>query len=139
MKHALELHCRCAHTKAIAVLSYPADREIDPTPVSILLTDKGVFEAEELICKVLEDIALRLDVLQVVVADHQFEEIAKQARRIEQIAIGLGLQDVQKIAAHAAGAAAMQDGVAVHAIMARLERAFDTAVTEIWALRPSQM
>ena len=51
------------------------------------------------------------------------------------IAGGLGLVGVQEVARHVADAAASQSGVAVSATMARLERCFDRAVSDIWDFR----
>ncbi len=137
MKYDIQLHAvpHTPVTPSVGVLSYPSERALDPEPFSAIVAEKGPIEAEEIVCRVLEDIALRLDVLQMVVADHQFEPVSKQARRIEQVALGLGLLDVQNIAANTAQAATQMDGVAVHALVARLERAFDAAVTEVWAQR----
>lgn len=137
MKHDTQLFAVPPAPKptTLSVLSFQAERQIDPVPYQTLMAEKGVDETEELICRVLEDIALRLDILQLVVADHQFEEIAKQTRRIQQVALGIGLTSVQSIAKGAALAAVQQDGVAVHAIVGRLERSFDAAVSEIWEHR----
>lgn len=60
-----------------------------------------------MICRVLEDIAYRLDALQVAKNAHAFDSVAKPARRIVHVAAQIGL----------------------------LERAFDLAVTEILQFR----
>lgn len=96
---------------------------------------KGQAEAEEMICRVLEDIAHRLYALQVAKYYHAFDQVAKPARRITQVAAQIGLTDVSRTAAHVATAARQADGVALSATLARLERGFDIAVTEIWTFR----
>ena len=96
---------------------------------------KGQAEAEEMICRVLEDIAHRLYALQVAKDYHAFDQVAKPARRITQVAAQIGLTDVSRTAAHVATAARQADGVALSATLAWLERGFDIAVTEIWTFR----
>jgi hypothetical protein len=88
-----------------------------------------------MICRVLEDIAYRLDALQVAIRDHRFIEISTPANRVAQVATQIGLTDVSRAAVSVADAARQADGVALSATMARLERGFDIAVTEIWTFR----
>lgn len=137
MKHDIHLHVipPLSNQRHVAALRYPVEAQIDPLPFQSLVGQRGSAESEEIVCRVLEDVALRLDLLQLALTDHTFPEIAKQARRIQQIALGIGLTDVQTIAMNAAVAAEQADGIAVHATIARLERSFDVAVTEIWNLR----
>lgn len=115
----------------VSVLQCRQTANLDPSPVDHIFAVKGQTEAEELICRVLEDIAHRLDALQLAKGDHAFDEIAKPARRITQVAAQIGLTDVSRTAAHVATAAKQADGVALSATLARLERGFDIAVTEI--------
>ena len=137
MKHDIQLHAVQPQLAApsIAVLRCKHEGHIDPSPVQQLFAQKGDAEAEEIICRVLEDIAYRLDLLQMSMGEHHLTIIAKPARRIQQIALGLGLSDVQSASHHVAVAADQMDGVALSATVARLERAFDLAVTGIWELR----
>ena len=51
------------------------------------------------------------------------------------MAAQIGLLDVSQSAAGVADASQGRDGVALSATLARLERAFDLAVTEIWQFR----
>ena len=120
---------------SVAVLHCRQVAQLDPDPVDHIFSVKGQAAAEEIICRVLEDIAYRLDALQVAMAAHKFEEIATPARRIVQVAGQIGLTDVSLAAGHVALAAMQADGVALSATMARLERGFDMAVTEIWNFR----
>ncbi|MCO4848324.1 MAG: hypothetical protein KC448_10180 [Yoonia sp.] len=119
----------------VSVLHCRQTAHLDPSPVDHIFAVKGQAEAEEMICRVLEDIAHRLDALQVAMVEHAFERIAKPARRITQVASQIGLTDVSRTASHVATAAQQADGVALSATMARLERGFDVAVTEIWTFR----
>jgi hypothetical protein len=119
----------------VSVLQCRQTAQLDPAPVDYIFAVKGQAEAEEMICRVLEDIAYRLDALQVAKNAHAFDQIATPARRIMQVATQIGLTDVSRTASHVATAALQADGVALSATLARLERGFDVAVTEIWTFR----
>ena len=120
---------------SVSVLHCRQTASLDPCPVDHIFAVKGQAEAEEIICRVLEDIAHRLYALQVAKYYHAFDQVAKPARRITQVAAQIGLTDVSRTAAHVATAVRQADGVALSATLARLERGFDIAVTEIWTFR----
>lgn len=107
----------------------------DRDPICDILATKGVLTGEAIICRALEDIAMRLDTLQEAVCAHAFEDVEKPAKRIRQVAAQLGLTDVTGSAMHVANTAHQRDGVALSATMARLERAFDIAISEVWRFR----
>jgi len=120
---------------ATSILHWHAPAKLDAEPVKHLVATKGRVETDELICRVLEDIAYRLDNLQTAQRGHDFDQIAKPARRIKHVAAQIGLTDVCLVAGSVADAADQSDGVALSATLARLERGFDVAVTEIWNYR----
>lgn len=133
--HFADLTAAVRPLVSVAVLQCRQVAQLDPDPVDHIFAMKGQAGAEELICRVLEDIAHRLDALQGAMTAHAFDQIATPARRIEQVANQIGLTDVSEAAGHVAIAAGQADGVALSATMARLERGFDMAVTEIWSFR----
>jgi len=108
---------------------------LDPEPIYQIFAVKGEALAEAMICRVLEDIAHKLDALQNANRSHSFDEIVQPARRIASIGAQIGLLDVQQAAQHVATSAHQADGVALSATLARLERAFDVAVSEVWRFR----
>lgn len=109
--------------------------EIDPAPVRALFASQPDHVVEATIRRALEDIAARLDRLQLARATGTYEQISDPVRRIAGIAGGLGLVDVQRVAYCVADAAASHSGVALCATLARLERCFDQAVTAVWQVR----
>lgn len=105
---------------------------LDRDPIHKILIAKGEVMGEAIICRALEDIAYRLDALQDAVRAHVFDNVAKPAKRMAQVGAQLGLIDVVTSARHVATAAEQNDGVALSATMARMERAFDIAISEVW-------
>ena len=91
--------------------------------------------AEEIVCRMLEDIAMRLDMLQRGLAAHEFSKMERPAMRIGVVADHIGLTEVSIAAGHVCACLAQEDAIALDATMARLERGFDMAVTEVWNFR----
>jgi hypothetical protein len=119
----------------VAMLRCSAPLAFDPEPVQRIYARLPSHEAEDTICRFLEDIALRLDYLQQGLAQQDLSEMARPARRVALAAKQLGLLEVADSAGHVQNCLTLNDGVALEAVMARLERAFDVAVNEIWNLR----
>jgi len=122
-------------TRDVVVLSCPNLLHFDVAPISRLFSSKPQDEAEEIVCRMLEDIAHRLDAMQRAVAGRNLSEIDRPARRVEMVAERIGLMEVAVAAGHVRICVAQEDGVALEATMARLERGFDVAVSEIWNFR----
>lgn len=119
----------------VVVLRCHDQLHFDPAPLSRLFSEKDAAEAEEVVCRVLEDIAMRLDMLQRELVDCDFAKMLKPARRIGMVADQIGLTEVSVAANHVATCLKQGDGVALEATMARLERSFDVAVSEVWNFR----
>lgn len=100
-----------------------------------LFAERETHDAEEIVCRMLEDIAMRLDMLQRALAAHEFATMERPALRVGVVADQIGLTEVSIAAGHVCACLAQQDGIALDATMARLERGFDIAVTEVWNFR----
>lgn len=108
---------------------------MDPVPLRMLFAALADHDAEDIVCRALEDIAVKLDRLQTARSSGAFSDISAPAKRMGAIADQIGLTDVALIARHMATASEMKCGVAVGATLARLERAFDAAVSHVWDFR----
>lgn len=107
----------------------------DPAPVRRIYAHKDRPAAEDLICRCLEDIAHCLDELQAGLGGSRFDRMVRPARRIALIAQHLGLCEVAVSARHVRNCLHQNDGIAIEATLARLERGFDLAVNAVWSLR----
>lgn len=138
MKHFTPLMGPVAATDThpdVVVLRCPDQLHFDPVPLIRLFAEKDATEAEDMVCRILEDIARRLDGLQEGLADFDYAGMLKPARRIGLIADQIGLTEVSVAAYHVVTCLCQRDNVAVEATLARLERAFDIAVSEVWNFR----
>ncbi len=119
----------------VVVLRCPDQLHFDPAPLNQLFAQKNAQDAEEVVCRVLEDIAMRLDIMQTEMARCDFAKMLKPAQRVASVANQIGLTEVAISAHHVANCLQQHDGVALEATMARLERGFDVAVSEVWNFR----
>ncbi|MGJ8622024.1 MAG: hypothetical protein ACSHW1_04550 [Yoonia sp.] len=119
----------------VVTLDCPLQWQFDPEPLVQLFQRKGALVAEEIVCRMLENIALRLDAMQQLLQKAAFEDMKKPIKRISMMARELGLAEVTVTAEHMRVCLEQGDGIAIAAVMARLERGFDVAVSEIWSFR----
>jgi hypothetical protein len=119
----------------VIILNCPMQLHFDPTPLQRLFAQKDLHTAEEVVCRMLEDIAQRLDMMQRALIAREFDQMDKPAKRISLVSKELGLVEVAIAAGHVRACLDGADGVAIDATMARLERGFDAAVTEVWNFR----
>lgn len=119
----------------VIALNCVGEMFIDPVPLRALFARKSDADAEEIICRMLEDIAVRLDVLQRGLLTHDFDMMMRPARRIALVASQIGLLEVVTAAEHVRTCLTQEDGVALEATIARLERSFDVAVNEVWSFQ----
>ena len=107
----------------------------DPALLAQVLADHPRRAAEDMLCDILEGMANWLDRLQQGLAAGAYAAMGKPAARIALVAGQIGLTDVAVAADHLAQAAVVGDPHALAAILGRLERAFDVAVTDVWDFR----
>ena len=119
----------------VVVLRCPDQIRFDPAPLQRLIASKSKAEAEGIVCHVMEDLATRLDVLQKGLAAQNLAMMLKPCSKIRLIADQIGLTEVVIAANHVQTCLCQADTIALEATMARLERAFDVAVNEVWNFR----
>ncbi|MCG3269423.1 hypothetical protein [Yoonia sp. I 8.24] len=119
----------------VITLRCPDRLQFDAIPLQRLFAAKSESEAEAIVCRVLEDLALRLDVLQKGLASQNLAMMLKPCRKIRLIAEQIGLTEIAITADHVQICLRQADLTALAATMARLERGFDAAVSEVWNFR----
>jgi hypothetical protein len=119
----------------VVVLRCPDRLQFDAVPLQRLFAAKSKDDAEAIVCRVLEEIALRLDVLQKGLALQNLAMMLKPCRKIRLVAEQIGLTEVATASDHLQICLRQADAIALAATMARLERAFDVAVNEVWNFR----
>jgi hypothetical protein len=92
-------------------------------------------DGDDLICQILENIAAWLDLVQEQATQDCAAGVVRGCQRIADIAGQIGLVEMGRAALHVAHCAQAGDRIGQAATLARLERGFDLAVADIWALR----
>lgn len=119
----------------IVILPLRDSAKHNPALLAQALAGHSPHEAEDMLCQILEGIAEWLDLLQQGLTSGDHAGMGKPARRIALVAGQIGLTNVAVAAGHIARIAASGDRHALAAVLGRLERAFDIAVTEVWDFR----
>ena len=116
----------------LSVLKPGTGLQMDPEPLGDIYRSLGPEAAERAVCRTLEDVALRLSRLFDLKAASAWSSMGEVARRTARVAEQIGLTEVARAARHVGVTADQGDGVALEATLARLERAYDMALAEIW-------
>ena len=133
MKHLLPMPPSTLVTQSsVTVLECGSPMRIDPAPLSTIYAEMGAEGAEDTICRVLEDIARRMNSLQELRRACNFPELVRPAQRLAAVGRQIGLTEVSAAADHVATAADQGDPIALEATLQRLERGFDAAICQIW-------
>lgn len=105
---------------------------LDRGRLGALYASVGEVAAEEIICRAMEELALRLALIERAYAAGELAPLAKGARGLVAIADQVGMGLLARVAADVAVCAARVDGPALGAVLARLMRISDRSLTEVW-------
>ena len=109
-------------TAEICVLRVQDRVRQDAAPVSAIYRDMGAGAAEQVIVRVLGELALTTANMAGRVTAHDLGDLSRQLRRVEKMAEQLGLVSYVRVAADARALLDRGDGVAFAAVWARLLR-----------------
>ena len=118
----------------VALQSRRADH-FDPTPLVRLAADLAPHVVDEVICEMLEGLAGCLERLRELLAQGEIDSMHRPAGRLSALARDLGMIEVGRASHHVRDCLLQHNLVALDATMARLERGFDVAVSEVWSFR----
>lgn len=108
---------------------------LDAQHLGALYTQLGGAEAEEVICRAMEELALRLTYADRVYRSNDAVLLRKTARTIAAIAEQIGLHMLAQVARDVAGTVDAADRVAIAATMARLLRIGGASLTSVLDLQ----
>lgn len=112
---------------------------LDAEHLGTLYAQLGGVEAEDVICRAMEDLALRLTYAERVYRSDDRVLLRKTARTIAAIADQIGLQLLAQVARDVAGSLDTGDAVALGATMARLLRIGGASLTSVLDLQDLSM
>lgn len=105
---------------------------VDQERLGALYAQLGVSGAEDVVCRAMEDLALRLSHCDRLYRAQDHAELRKTARGLIAIADQVGMQLLSQIAADVTVSIDHNDTVALAATLSRLLRVGDRSLTAIW-------
>ncbi len=116
----------------VAVLERIEQVRPNPERLAELCAKLGVREAEDTICRTMEELAVRLSFTERQWRQRNLPELRKSVRALVSIADRVGLHCMACVAADAVVCLDRQDEVALSAVLNRLIRLGEGALTAIW-------
>lgn len=105
---------------------------LERTRLAAIYASAGEAQAEEIICRAMEELALRLSLMERAYAAGEADALVKGARGLVAIAEQVGMSDIARVAADVAACAQRRDDPALGATIARLMRISDRSLTAVW-------
>ena len=108
---------------------------LDSEKLEALYNQLGDVSAEDVVCRAMEELALRLSQTERQFRSGDRDEMRKSARSIAAISEQIGMGALAKVASDLRRCAESGDYVAQAAVLARLIRVGERSLTEIWELQ----
>lgn len=109
--------------------------QVDQDRLGALYAELGEAGAEDVVCRAMEELALRLSHCSRLHAADNLTDLRKCARSLIAIADQIGMHVLARVAKDVIAAVDSQDGVAIAATLARLLRIGEQSLTAIWDLQ----
>lgn len=108
---------------------------VDHDRLGALYSEMGQAGAEEVVCRAMEELALRMAHCDRLLRAADHDELRKSARSLIAIADQIGMELLAKVARDVMTCVDKGDGVALAATLGRLMRAGEGSLTAIWDLQ----
>ena len=118
----------------LAVLHHEEGVRLDPDCLWALISELGETGAEEVICKAMEELSVRLADIRRQAEHGQTLALIRSARLSRKIAEQIGMASLARVAGDVAATAAAGDHIGLAATLARLDRIGDRSLHAIWEI-----
>lgn len=108
---------------------------VNSEQLSGLYADLGDVQAEDIVCRAMEELALRLSHCERLYRAGEFSDLRKSSRSLVAIADQIGMTKLSRIALDVTACIDQEDMVALPAVLARLMRIGEGSLTAIWDLQ----
>ena len=108
---------------------------VDPGQLETLYTDLGPRNAEEVVCRAMEELALRLNQCERQYRRGAISDLRKSARSLIAISEQIGMGRVARVARDVIDTIDRDDAVALAACLSRLIRTGEGSLTAVWDLQ----
>ncbi|RYH06415.1 hypothetical protein [Tropicimonas sp. IMCC6043] len=118
-----------------AILHHEEPVRLDPDSLEARYSELGPAGAENVVCRAMEELALRLSDLAALHRAGRLDQLARIARSMVAIAGQVGLTSFARVAGDVARCAQSGDPIALGATLCRLERIGDLSLTAVWDMQ----
>lgn len=108
---------------------------VDHDRLGALYSELGHTGAEDVVCRAMEELALRMAHCDRLLRSADYEELRKSARSLIAIADQIGMDLLAQVARDVMECVDVGDSVALAATLGRLMRAGEGSLTAIWDLQ----
>lgn len=119
----------------VTILAQTEAVRVDEEKLEALYRQLGSISAEDIVCRALEELAVKLAKAERFFRAGRRTEMRKTARMIVAIAEQIGMQLLAKVARDLINCLDAGDWIALAAVLARLIRTGERSLTEIWELQ----
>ena len=108
---------------------------LDPDRIGTLYRQLGEAGAEDVVCRAIEELAVRLTQCERLWIDEEWGELRKCARSLIAISDQIGMTSLARVARDVTNAIDVCDMPAIAATLFRLVRSGERSLTAVWDLR----
>ena len=119
----------------ITRLDYEEKVRLDSDRMAELYVQLGEVGAQDVVCRAMEELAVRLDRLSQIYPEQQKADIRKGAKGLIGIAEQIGMHKLASVSRDVCNCLDNNDPISVGATMARLMRIGDQSLTAVWDLQ----
>lgn len=119
----------------VTVLAQNEPVRLDADKLEAIYRQLGDAGAEDIVCRAMEELAVRLAQTERFYREGRRAEMGKSARSIVAIAEQIGMQMLACVAGHTKLCIDDGDEIALAAVLARLIRTGERSLSEIWELQ----
>ncbi len=109
--------------------------QLDPVRIEALYDQLGERGAEDVVCRALEELAVRLSHTERCYRERREADMRKSARSLVAIADQIGMQMLGRVAGDVTHSIDSGDQIALAATLSRLLRIGERSLSEIWELQ----
>jgi hypothetical protein len=108
---------------------------VDQDRLGALYSQLGAAGAEDVVCRALEELALRMSHCERLYREGHWDELRKNTRSLIAIADQIGMRALSDVAGDVTACIDQGNGVAVAATLSRLMRVGDRSLTAVWDIQ----
>ena len=116
----------------VTMLAMSEPVQLDADKLEELYEELGDVAAEDVVCRAMEELAVKLAEVDRLYRSHQIEPMRKTARAMGAIAAQVGMNMLARVAADVTRCVDADDATALAAVVQRLMRTGESSLTQIW-------